>query len=229
MAAGWWLGVPGHAMQASGPGNAPPSTADDKKGDQPLGSYSLVITVLEPSETTHLLTPSPSIAVNGGTEREPADLSGDTTVPAQMVIDSFGTPRDVCVATVPKLHGCDALDRTDLTLRDPNTIGYHIVSHGAAVTLQVNLEVRDLLPLSHGSAEIPWHAGDVIFVAVPRATPAYRFLSEVLVGRWNDEAVVFEVGKDLPPSAKKALEDLGVKQDLGDHVLYSFRVKPPGK
>ena len=29
----------------------------------------------------------------------------------------------------------------------------------------------------------------------------------------------------LPDSAKKGLEDLGVHQDLGDAVLYSYRVK----
>jgi len=51
----------------------------------------------------------------------------------------------------------------------------------------------------------------------------------VLVGEWNGEAIVFEVGKDLPESAKKGLEDLGVKQDLGDRVLYSFRVREAGK
>jgi hypothetical protein len=132
-------------------------------------------------------------------------------------------------ATAPKLRGCEALDRATLTVRDANTIGYHIVSHGAAVELSVNAEVHDILPVSSGSEETPWHAGEVIFVAVPKATPAYRFSSEVLVGTWNGEAVVFEVGKDLPEGAKKALEDLGVKQDLGDRVLYSFRVKEPEK
>jgi hypothetical protein len=89
--------------------------------------------------------------------------------------------------------------------------------------------VRDILPVSTGTAETEWHARDVIFVAVPKATPVYRFSSEVLVGTWNGEAIVFEVGKDLPAGARKALDDLGVKQDLGDHVLYSFRVKAPGK
>jgi len=64
---------------------------------------------------------------------------------------------------------------------------------------------------------------------VPKATPVFRFSSEVLVGQWNGEPIVFELGKDLPDSAKKGLEDLGVKQDLGDHVLYSFRVKEPSK
>jgi hypothetical protein len=91
------------------------------------------------------------------------------------------------------------------------------------------VEVHDILPVSRGSAETPWHAQEVIFVAVPKATAAYRFSSEVLVGTWNGEAIVFEVGKDLPESAKKRLEDLGVKQDLGDRVLYSFRVKEAGK
>lgn len=87
--------------------------------------------------------------------------------------------------------------------------------------------MHDILPVSTGSAETPWHAHEVIFVAVPTAT--YRFSSEALVGEWNGEAIVFEVGKDLPASAKKGLEDLGVKQDFGDRVLYSFRVKEAGK
>jgi hypothetical protein len=69
----------------------------------------------------------------------------------------------------------------------------------------------------------------VIFVAVPTATATYRFSSEALVGEWNGEAIVFEVGKELPESVKKGLEDLGVKQDLGDRVLYGFRVKEAGK
>jgi hypothetical protein len=51
----------------------------------------------------------------------------------------------------------------------------------------------------------------------------------VLVGEWNGEPIVFEVGKPLPDSAKKGLEDLGVKQDLGEGILYSFRVKEPEK
>jgi hypothetical protein len=204
---------------------------DAKKGDDSLGSYSLVTTVFEPSAATHLLNPRPTIDVDGGTERAPGEFSGEKTVPAQYAIEGFGSPWYECApaATAAKMRGCDALDRATLTVRDANTIGYHIVSHGAAVELSVNVEVRDILPVSTGTAETEWHALDVIFVAVPKATPVYRFSSEVLVGTWNGEAIVFEVGKDLPAGARKALDDLGVKQDLGDHVLYSFRVKAPGK
>ena len=208
------------------PGPAP-GAATPKK-DDPLGTWQLVTTVFEPSEKTHLLNPAPAIKVDGGTERAPGEFTGEITVSAQYTIEGFGSPWYDCVPVPAKTRACDALDRTELTIRDPNTIGYHIVTHGGAVTLNLNVEVHDLLPVSEGSAETPWRARDVIFVAVPKATPVYRFSSEVLVGTWNGEPVVFEVGKDLPEAAKKALEDLGVKQDLGDHVLYSFRVKPPG-
>jgi hypothetical protein len=242
-----WAAVAAIAGQPAS-GQAAPSQAakpapDAKKGDDSLGSYSLVTTVFEPSATTHLLNPRPAIDVDGGTERAPGEFSGDKTVPAQFAIEGFGSPWYECApaaaapaagataATAPalKLPGCDALDRATLTVRDANTIGYHIVSHGAAIELSLNMEVRDILPVSTGTAETEWHARDVIFVAVPKATPVYRFSSEVLVGTWNGEAIVFEVGKDLPAGARKALDDLGVKQDLGDHVLYSFRVKAPGK
>ena len=207
------------------PGKGAKATPGGKKSDESVGSYSLVTTVFEPSAAVHLLNPRLTIAVDGGTERAPGDFSGDKTVPAQYEIEGFGSPWYECAATASKLRGCDALDRATLTVRDANTIGYHIVSHGAAVELSLNVEVRDILPVSTGTAETEWHARDVIFVAVPKATAAYRFSSEVLVGTWNGEAIVFEVGKDLPEGAKKALEDLGVKQDLGDRVLYSFRVK----
>jgi hypothetical protein len=233
------------ASGQAGPGQAATSqnakaTPDGKKGEERLGSYALVTTVFEPSATTHLLMPRPTIDVEGGTEHAPGEFSGDKPVPAQYAIEGFGSPWYECAvaaapaaatpaATVLKLRGCDALDRATLAVRDANTIGYHIVSHGAAVEVSVNVEVRDILPVSTGTAETEWHARDVIFVAVPKATPVYRFSSEVLVGTWNGEAIVFEVGKDLPTGAKKALEDLGVKQDLGDRVLYSFRVKAPGK
>jgi hypothetical protein len=229
-----WAAVAAIAGQPAS-GQAAPSQAakpapDAKKGDDSLGSYSLVTTVFEPSATTHLLNPRPTIDVDGGTERAPGEFSGEKTVPAQFAIEGFGSPWYECAAaTAAKMRGCDALDRATLTVRDANTIGYHIVSHGAAIELSLNMEVRDILPVSTGTAETEWHARDVIFVAVPKATPVYRFSSEVLVGTWNGEAIVFEVGKDLPAGARKALDDLGVKQDLGDHALYSFRVKAPGK
>ena len=216
---------PGGAGAGQGQGSGQSQGQGGKKGDDKVGAYSLVTTVFEPSEKTHLLNPAPAIQVDGGTERAPGEFTGEKTVPAQYAVEKLASPWYECVATVAKTKGCDALDRTDLTIRDPNTIGYRIVSHGGAVTLNVNVEVHDIVPVAHGSGEMPWKAKDVIYVAVPKATPVYRFSSETLVGTWNGEAIVFEVGKDLPESAKKGLEDLGVKQDLGDRMLYAFRVK----
>jgi hypothetical protein len=213
-----------NAKPAPGAGAAA-GVAAEKKADVVVGSYSLVTTAFEPSEITHLLNPAITIAVDGGTERAPGDFTGEKPVPAQYAIEKFGNPWYDCVAAVAKLRGCEALDRASLTIRDANTIAYHVVSHGAAVTLTVNVEVHDVLPVSHSGPSTDWHVGEVIFAAVPKATPAYRFSSEVLVGTWNGEAIVFEVGKALPESAKKGLDDLGVKQDLGDRVLYGFRVK----
>lgn len=190
-----------------------------------VGSYSLVVTSLEPSTATHWLNPAPTIAVKGGTKLEPAETSGSLPVPQQFTVEAFGTPRHECEESAPKQHGCDALDRTELTIRDQSNVEYRIVSHGGAVQLRVNLQVHDLLPVSHGGANTDWHAGDVIFVSVPKGTPAFRFVSETLVGNWNGEAIVFEPGKALPAGAKKGLEDLGIHQDMGDSVLYSYRVK----
>lgn len=237
---------------APGPGpNKPDAAPGEKKPDGPLGSYSLVTTVLEPSAKTHWLNPPLTIAVNGGTERAPGETVGTKTVPAQTAIEDFGTPRYICLPAAqaaggtgtgpagtgagiaagvgPRKHGCDALDRTDVTIADPTTIAYRIVSHGAAVQLEMNLEVRDILPVSHGGPSAEWRTGEVIFVRVPKSTPAGPVVSEVLVGDWHGEAIVFEVGKELPAPAKKALDDLGVHQDLGDSVLYSFRVREAEK
>lgn len=200
---------------------------DAKSEPAKMGSYSLVVTTLDPSATTHWLNPPPTIDVTGGTEFAPAETMGNLTVPEQYTIEAFGTPREECVAAAQQRHGCDALDRTDLTIRDANTVGYRIVSHGGAVQLRINLQVHYLLPVSHGGPSTDWHAGDVIFVSVPKATPVYRFVSETLVGEWHGEPIVFEAGKALPASAKRGLEDLGVSQDLGDAVLYSYRVNDP--
>lgn len=191
-----------------------------------VGHYSLVTTALEPSSATHWLNPPPTIDVKAGTKIAPAETQGNLTVPEQYTIEGFSTPREDCVAATQKAD-CDALDETSLTIRDPHTVGYRIVSHGGAVQLHVNLQVHDLLPASHDGASTDWHAKDVIFVSVPKATPTYHFVSETLVGEWNGEAIVFEAGKALPANAKKALDDLGVHQDLGDSVLYSYRVKEP--
>lgn len=231
-------------------GQTKTGAAEDKKPAPVLGSYSLVTTALEPAARAHWLTPPLTIAVEGGKERSPAETEGTKAIPAQMTIEGFATPRSVCRAagesaaaagaspgstagmaagTAPRKNGCDALDRTDLTIEDATTVAYDIVNRGPPVEVEVNLEVHDVLPVSHGGASTEWRAGDVIFVRVPKGTTAYPVLSEVLVGDWHGEAVVFEVGKDLPAAAKKALDDLGVHQDLGDSVLYSFRVREPEK
>jgi hypothetical protein len=230
-----WGAVPGMqptwGQQAAATTNAKDATAKDADGKDAkpepakVGSYSLVVTTIEPTETTHLLNPPPTIDVKGGTKYAPAETTGTLTVPPQYTTEALGKPKQECAEAAQLPHGCDALDRTNLTIRDPNTVEYRIVSHGGAVKLQVNLQVHDLLPVSHGGLSTDWHAGDVIFVSVPKPTPGYRFVSETLVGQWNREPIVFEAGKELPASAKKGLEDLGVHQDLGDSVLYSYRVK----
>lgn len=216
--------VPGMKAVWGQQGAAGTNAADAKPEPPKVGSYSLVITTLQPSPTTHWLNPPPTISVTAGTEFAPVETVGNLTVPEQYTIEAFGSPREECVSAAQQ-RGCDALDQTDLTIRDPHTVGYRILSHGAAVQLRVNLQVHDLLPASHSSASTDWHAGDVIFVSVPKATTAYRFVSETLVGEWNGKPIVFEAGKALPTSAKKGLEDLGIHQDLGDSVLYSYRVK----
>ena len=213
---------------AASTNGAPASTNGTDTKPQPLpkvGSYSLVITTLEPTETTHWLNPPPAIDVTAGTKLAPAETKGNLTAQQQYTIEAFDVPRQECEETAQQQHGCDALDRTDLTIRDAITVEYRIVSHGGAVQLHVNLQVHDLLPVARGGPSADWHTGDVIFVSVPKATPVYRFVSETLVGVWNGQPIVFEAGKALPDGAKKGLDDLGVHQDLGDAVLYSYRVK----
>jgi hypothetical protein len=235
------------AMVAAMPGVAflrgqqPPASTNPteaKPAPAKAGTYSLVVTTLEPSPSVHWLNPPPTVDVKAGSKLSPADTTGNLTVPAQNLIEAFGVPQRECAETAPlqvpqqapqqappQPHGCDALDRVDFAIRDPNTVEYRVVSHGAAVQLRVNLQVHDLLPASHNGAGTDWHTGDVIFVSVPKATPEFRFVSETLVGVWNGEPVVFEAGKPLPATAKKCLDDLGVHQDLGDSVLYSYKVK----
>ena len=215
-----------HGQQGgAGAAGADASGTDAKPQPAKVGSYALVVTTLEPTAATHWLNPAPTIAVKAGSKLTPAETAGNLTVPPQFTVESFGVPEDECEETAPQQHGCDALDRTDLTIRDTNTVEYRIVSHGAAVGLRINLQVRDLLPIARGGASADWHSGDVIFVSVPKTTPVYRFVSETLVGQWNGAPVVFEAGKALPASARKALDDLGVHQDLGDAILYSYKVK----
>lgn len=219
------LVVPSAPLLCSQQASAAAPASTPKPDPPKAGSYSLVVTTLEPTAATHLLNPAPTVDVKGGTRFAPAATSGNLTVPSHFTIEDFGKPRLECDETAGQQHGCDALDQTDLTIRDPNSVEYRVTSHGAAVKLEVNLEVHDLLPTSHAGPAADWHSGDVVFVSVPKATPAYRFISETLVGQWNGAAVVFEPGKPLPESAKKGLEDLGIHQDLGDAVLYSYRVK----
>ena len=208
------------AGQSLSPDGSPPP-------DPTVGSYYLVMTSLESSPNTHLFNPAPAIQINAASPVDPKDATGAVTLPPEFALESLGTPRFECVAASTRDHACEAIDRCDLTIRDPNTLEYHVVNHGGAAQLKLNLQVHDVLPVSQPGGKIPWKPHDVIFVSVPKPTPSFHFVSEVLVGEWNHEAVVFEVGKPLPASAKKALDDLGVHQDLGDKILYSFRVKEP--
>lgn len=229
LVAAWaWFGVwTVRGQTAPPPGQS--TRQDAEKAPAVMGQYSLVTTVVESAPATHWLTPAPTIAVKAGTAYVPGDTAGNLTVPAQVAIEEFGVPRWECAEADAKLHGCGALDRTDVTIRDANTVGYHIVTHGAAVQLTVNLMVHDRLPVSHEGPGIDWHAGEVIFVSLPKATASFPFVSETLVGTWQGEAIVFEIGKPLPDAAKKGLDDLGLKQDLGDRLLYAFRVKESAK
>lgn len=229
---------------AQPPGPPPAGAQPENAAEKSLGTYSLVVTTLEPAPATHWLTPPLTVDIPSATKQAPGDLSGSKMVPPQFVLEGFGSPRYDCRSktlggamqgeaalagpTQAEL-GCEAVDRIDLELRDASTIAYHVVNHGAAVTLELNLQVHDLLPVSKTVLEAPWHAGDVVFLPVPKPTSALHVVSTALVGNWNGNAVVFEPGKPLPESVKKALEDLGIKQDLGDKMLYSYKVKEPPK
>lgn len=204
---------------------APDPGKEAKKTPAVVGRYSLVTTVVELSEETHWLNPAPTITVAAGTKYVAAETAGNLTVPAQFAIEEFGLPRYECAETAAKQRGCGVLDRTDVVIRDANTVGYRVVTHGPPVQLTVNLKVRDRLPVSHEDPSTDWHEGEVIFVPAPKTTSALAFVSETLVGTWQGEAIVFEVGKPLPAAARKGLDDLEVRQDLGDRVLYAFRVK----
>lgn len=219
---------------AQPPGPPPVNAQVDSAAEKILGTYSLVVTTLEPAAAPHWLTPPLTIDIPAATKQMPGELSGTKTVPPQFVLEGFGSPRYDCRAKtqtepVQAEPGCQALDRIDLEPRDASTIAYRVVNHGAAVTLELNLQVHDLLPVSKTVLEAPWHAGDLVFLPVPKPTSALHVVSAALVGNWNGNAVVFEPGKPLPESAKKALEDLGIKQDLGDKMLYSYKVKEPPK
>lgn len=216
--------APGQSTPAPAPPAASPAPADAEKD---LGSYSLVVTALEPSPAAHLLNPPLVIQLDGATQLAPRERSGTETVSSQYVIEGFGNPRYECMAANAHDHGCDALDRSSFLVRDANTLEYHLANHGAPVQLEINLQVHDLLPISQAVMQASWHPREVIFVSVPKPSPSFRFVSAVLVGDWNGNAIVFEPGTPLPESAKKGLEDLGIHQDLGDKMLYSYRVKEP--
>lgn len=220
----FWLGFGAWTVWGQAGTDPAPET---KEEPAVVGQYSLVTTVVEASGETHWLSPAPTVSVQGGTRYAAAETAGNLAIPPQYAIAEFGVPRYECSETAAKQQGCSALDRTDVVIRDANTVGYRIETHGPAVQLTVNLKVHDRLPVSQPGPTQDWHAGEIIFVPVPKATAAYAFVSEALVGTWQDEPIVFEPGKPLPASAKKGLEDLGTKQDLGDRVLYAFRVKPP--
>lgn len=224
---------------AQPPGPPPAGAQAENAAEKSLGTYSLVVTTLEPAAAAHWLIPSLTIDIPAATKVTPGELSGTKSVPPQFVLEGFGSPRYDCRS---KAQGeaaqaepaqaesdCQALDHINLELRDAGTIAYHVVNHGAAVTLELNLQVHDLLPVSKTVLEAPWHAGDIVFLPVPKSTVALHVVSAALVGNWNGNAVVFEPGKPLSESAKKALEDLGIKQDLGDKILYSYKVKTPPK
>ena len=202
--------------RAQAPGPPPPPDTDTAA--KSLGSYSLVVTTLEPSAGTHLLNPPLTLQLDAGTVPAPKTSSGTKTVPAQYAIESFANPRYDCIPAAapspPAADGCDAIDRAELAIRGPNTVAYRLVNHGAAAQLELNLEVRDLAPVSRNVLDGQWHALEVIFVPVPKATPSQPVLSAVFVGDWDGNAVVFEPGKPLPEGARKALEDLNIHQDL---------------
>ncbi len=130
-----WLGAWGQAPAVPGAKDADAKGAEAK--EVALGSYSLVTTDTEASGTAHWLNPPLTIEVPAGTEYVPAETAGNLTVPAQFAADGFGARRYECAAATPtgdapRGGGCKALDETELTIRDANTIGYHIVTHGAA-------------------------------------------------------------------------------------------------
>lgn len=217
------------SMTLVAPCQDPGSSAGQAHPDNAVGNYSVVITSLESTPATHLLNPELTIAVDAASRIDPKDANGTLSVPGQYAIESIGKPRYTCVQGPGRDHGCEAIDRCELTVRDANTLEYRVVNHGGAVQLKVNLLVHDVAPVSHPGERIVWHPHDVIFVSVPTSSPTYHFISAVLVGEWNHDAVVFEVGKPLPAAAKKALDDLGVHQNLGDRTLYSYRVREPEK
>jgi hypothetical protein len=219
--------APSPGQNIPGPGPAPSSDPNTEKKEPKLGSYHVETTLWAPGSTAHLLSPQPVVELKGATPRVPGDVNGTTVIPDQMQFDSIGKPSFDCTPVSSIQHGCDALDIVRITQVDPKTVAYRLSNHGGAVRIALNIQVRDMVLRSQPDTEQEWHPDEVIFVSVPKPTPSLNVVSETLVGTWDGNAIVFEVGKPLPESAKKGLQDLNVHQDLGDKILYSYKVKSP--
>jgi hypothetical protein len=221
--------APSPGQNIPGPGPAPSSDPNAEKKEPKLGSYHLVLTYWIPGPTTHILSPRPVVELKTATSRIPGEVNGTTAIPDQFVFDGVGKPSFDCTAVNPSDRGCDDLDDVRVNSIDQKTVAYRASNHGGAVRLTLNIQVRDLVLHSQPDAEQDWHPNEVIFITVPKPTPSLNVVSETLVGVWNDQAIVFEPGKPLSESARKGLEDLNIRQDLGDKILYSYRVKDPKK
>lgn len=219
--------APSPGQQIPGPGPAPSSDPNADKKEPNLGSYHLVLTYWAPGATTHPLFPQPVVELKGATSRTPGEVNGTIPIPDQVAFEAIAKPSYDCTATTPIGHGCDNIDSARITPVDQKTVAYHFTNHGPAVRLALNIQVRDLALRSQQEAEQEWHPNEVIFVAVPKPTPTLNVVSVTLVGVWNNTAIVFEPGKPLPATAKKGLDDLNIRQDLGDKILYSYKVKDP--
>jgi hypothetical protein len=221
--------APSPGQTIPGPGPAPSSDPNAEKKEPKLGSYHVVTTFWTPGPTTHMLSPQPVVELKGATQRMPGDVNSTTTIPDQFVFESLGKPSFDCTPVNPVMHGCDSLEVARINPIDQKTVAYRFGNHGGAVRIAMNIQVRDMVLRSQPDAEQEWHPNEVIFITVPKATPTFNVVSETLVGVWNNQAIVFEPGKPLSESAKKGLEDLNIHQDLGDKILYSYKVKEPKK
>jgi hypothetical protein len=220
--------APSPGQNIPGPGPAPSTDPNtDKKEEPKLGSYHVETTYMAPGSTAHLLMPQPVVELKSASPRIPGEVNGTTTLPDQVAFDSIGRPSFDCIPVNAVQLGCDDLDTARITQVDPKTIAYHLTNRGGAVRIALNIQVRDLALHSQPDAEQEWQPDQVIFISVPKPTPALNVVSSTLVGVWDGNAIVFEVGKPLPETAKKGLQDLNIHQDLGDKILYSYKVKSP--
>jgi hypothetical protein len=216
---------PGQKIQGPGPDTSSDSNADKKEAK--LGNYHLVITYWAPGSTTHLLSPQPVVELKTANPRTPGDVSGTVPIPDQSVFEAVAKPSYECTPTTPVGRGCESLDIARITSTDPKTISYRFTNHGPAVRMAMNVEVRDLALRSQEQAEQEWHPNEVIFVSVPKPTPSFNVVSATVIGVWDNNAIVFEPGKPLSAAAKKGIDDLNIRQDLGDKILYSYKVREP--